>query len=88
MDELQILSLKHGDELYQDKIPRHAFVFISMDFTNSDEKLREISDYTSVSGTAIDAYILLELSSKISQKKLSISEIYSDFTTNKLFVCP
>ena len=79
---------EHGDELYQDKIPRHAFAFISMDFTSPDEKLQEIADDTSVSGTAIDVYTLLALSSKVSQQELSISEMYPDFTTNRLFACP
>lgn len=78
----------HGGELLQDRIPHHAFAFISMAFTSPDEKLEEIANDTAVSGTAIDVYTLLELSSKVSQQQVSISGIYSDFTTNRQFVCP
>ena len=78
----------HGEELLHDKIPHHAFAFISMAFTNPDEKLEEIAQDTAVSGTAIDIYSLLELGSKVAQQQVSISGIYTTFTTNRLFVCP
>jgi arginine repressor len=78
----------HGNDLYQDRIPRHAFAFISMAFTNINEKLEEIANDTAVSGTAIDVYTLLELSSKVSQQQVSIAGLYPSFTTNRQFVLP
>lgn len=78
----------HGEALLQDKIPRHAFAFISMAFANPKGKLEEIANDTGVSGTAIDVDSLLRLSSKVSQQQVSIADIYSDFTTNQQFVCP
>jgi hypothetical protein len=77
----------HGAELMQDMIPRHAFAFISMDFSEPDEKLQEIATDTAVNGTAIDVYSLLELGSKVAKHELSIADLYGAFTTNKLFVC-
>ena len=78
----------HGGELLQDKIPRHAFAFISMAFTSPDEKFEEIKQDTEVSGTAIDVYTLLKLSSRVAQQQVSISDIYSTFVTNRSYVCP
>jgi len=78
---------QHGVELLQDMIPRHAFAFISIDFSQPDEKLSEISKDTAVNGTAIDVFTLLELGSKIAKQQLSIVDLYDSFTTNKLFVC-
>jgi arginine repressor len=78
----------HGNELYQDSIPRHAFAFISMAFTNPNDKLEEIAKDTAVSGTAIDVYSLLELSSKVSQQQISISGLYPNLTTNQQFLLP
>ena len=77
----------HGDALLQDRIPRHAFAFISMDFTKPDDKLEEIAVDTAISGTAIDVFSLLELSSKVSQQMVSISDLYPHFTNNKRFSC-
>lgn len=77
----------HGVELLQDMIPRHAFAFISMDFTNPDEKLEEIAKDTAVHGTAIDVFTLLKLGSKVAKRELSISELYDSFITDKLYVC-
>lgn len=78
----------HGEELLQDKIPRHAFAFVSMAFTMPDEKLKEIALDTAVSGTAIDVYSLLELGSMVAQRQISISAIYPTFTTNQQYICP
>jgi len=78
----------HGDELLQDRIPRHAFAFVSMDFINPVDKLEEIATDTAVNGTAIDVYTLLELGSKIMQQQVSISDLYPEFTTNQQFICP
>jgi hypothetical protein len=79
---------QHGSELYKDNIPRHAFAFISMAFNNCDDKLEEIANDTAVSGTAIDVYSLLKLSSKVSQQHVFIADLYKSFTTNKQFECP
>ncbi len=77
----------HGAELLQDMIPRHAFAFVSMSFSEPDEKLQEIATDTAVNGTAIDVFSLLELGSKVAKHELSIADLYGFFTTNKLFVC-
>lgn len=76
---------QHGVELLQDMIPRHAFAFISMDFSSPDEKLKEISTDTAVNGTAISVFALLELGSKVAKHEVSIADLYGSFTTNKLF---
>lgn len=76
----------HGQELLQDMIPRHAFAFISMAFSDPDEKLEEISNDTAVKGTAIDVFTLLELGSKVAKQELSIADLYETFTTNKLYM--
>lgn len=77
----------HGQELMQDMIPNHAFAFISMAFTSPDEKLEEIARDTAVSGTAIDVYSLMELGAKVSKQQVAIADLYSSFTTNRLFEC-
>jgi hypothetical protein len=77
----------HGIEMMQDMIPRHAFAFVSMSFSTPDEKLSEIAEDTSVNGTAIDVYTLMELGSKVSKQQISIADLYPAFTTNKLFAC-
>lgn len=77
----------HGAELMQDMIPHHAFAFISMAFSTPDEHLSEIAKDTAVNGTAIDVFSLMELGSKVAKQEVSIADIYSGFTTNKLFVC-
>ena len=78
----------HGVELMQDMIPRHAFAFISMAFTDPDEKLEEIANDTAVRGTAIDVFTLLELGSKVAKQEVSIADLYDSFITNKLYQCP
>lgn len=77
----------HGIELLQDMIPRHAFAFVSMDFSVPDEKLEEIASETAVNGTAIDVFSLLKLGSQVAKQEISIADLYSAFTTNRLFVC-
>lgn len=77
----------HGAELMQDMIPHHAFAFISMAFSSPDDHLSEIARDTAVSGTAIDVFSLMELSSKVAKQEISIAELYPQFTTNKQFVC-
>lgn len=77
----------HGPELLQDRIPRHAFAFISMDFSDPTAKLQEIANETAVNGTAIDVFTLLELGSKVSKQEKSISELYNSFTTNARYTC-
>lgn len=76
----------HGGELMQDMIPRHAFAFVSPAFSDPGEHLSEIANDTSVSGTAIDIYTLMELGARVTRKEINIAEIYNWFTTNKLFV--
>lgn len=76
----------HGVELMKDMIPRHAFAFISMAFTNVNEHLEEIAYDTAVPGTAIDVYSLMELGAKVSRQEIDIADIYNWFTTNRLFV--
>lgn len=76
---------KHGPELLQDKIPKHAFAFISMDFTSPDEHLQEIADETAVNGTAITVFELFKLGDNILQHGVKIDDLYNKFTTNKLF---
>lgn len=78
----------HGVELMQDMIPRHAFAFISMAFTDPDEKLEEIANDTAVRGTAIDVFTLLELGSRVAKQEVSIADLYDSFITNKLYQCP
>lgn len=76
----------HGVELMKDMIPRHAFAFISMAFTDVDEHLEEIANDTAVPGAAIDVYSLMELGAKVTRQEIAISDIYDWFTTNTLFV--
>lgn len=77
----------HGKELMQDSIPRHAFAFISMAFSFPEKHLNEIASDTAVNGTAIDVFSLMEIGSKVAKKEVSIAELFSQFTTNKQFVC-
>lgn len=76
----------HGQELMCDMIPNHAFAFISIDFTSSDEKLEEIAKETAVNGTAIDVYELLELGSRVIKQEIAIAELYPFFVTNSRFI--
>lgn len=76
----------HGPELLtQDRIPNHSFAFVSMDFTNPEEKLKEIEQETVVSGTAIKVNSLLELGSRVVKNQCKIEDLYSMFTNNQLF---
>ena len=77
----------HMPTLMQEMIPKYAFAFISMAFTMPDEHLSEIARDTAVNGTAIDVFSLMELGSKVAKQEVSIADIYSRFTTNKMFVC-
>lgn len=75
----------HMPELMQDMIPKLAFAFISMDFTDTNSHLEEIANETAVNGTAIDIYTLLALGADVKMQKISIGTIYESFTTNKRF---
>lgn len=79
---------RHGQELLNDQIPNHAFVFVSMAFSAPEGRLEEIAGDTAVNGTAIDVFTLLELGSRIARGQLSIAGLYPSFATNRLFVCP
>lgn len=76
----------HGAELLADKIPQHAFAFISMDFSNPIPHLQEIATDTAINGTAITVFELFKLGDKVVQKRISIADILHMFTTNQLFV--
>ena len=75
----------HGAELLSERIPNHAFAFISMDFVNPDDHLEEIATDTAVNGTAITVFELFKLGDSVIQQKESIADIYQKYTTNKLF---
>lgn len=75
----------HGKELLMDQIPRYAFAFISMDFTNPTSRLQEITDATAVNGTAITVYELFKLGNEVVQNRIAIANIFPMFTTNQLF---
>lgn len=75
----------HGAELLADKIPHHAFAFISMDFSEPETHLQEVANDTAVNGTAITVYELFKLGDLVAQKRVNISDIYFEFTTNKMF---
>ena len=75
----------HGAELLSERIPNHAFAFISMDFVNPDDHLEEIATDTAVNGTAITVFELFKLGDSVIQQKESIANLYPKYTTNKLF---
>lgn len=75
----------HTPALMQEMIPRYAFAFISMDFTDADVHLKEIADKTAVNGTAIDVYTLLALGAAVKSQQISIGSLYDSFTTNKRY---
>lgn len=77
----------HGQELYQEAIPRHAFLFVSMDFTDPQVPLEEISRDTAVDGTAADVFTLLEMGARVVRRELSLLDLYPAFTTNGRFQC-
>lgn len=76
----------HMPDLMQEMIPKYAFAFVSMDFTDADTHLEEIANETAVNGTAIDVYTLLALGADVKMQKISISNLYDSFTTNSRFV--
>lgn len=77
----------HGTELMSERIPHHAFAFVSMAFTNPDEHLDEIAHSTGIDGTAIDVFTLLELGAMVAKSEFNIANLYPKFTTNQLFTC-
>ena len=79
--------INHQQELMMEMIPRHAFAFVSIDFSPEESALSEISNDTGVKGTAIDVFKLLELGSKVSKQEVKIADIFESFTTNKRYVC-
>lgn len=76
----------HMPALMQEMIPKYAFAFISMDFTDADAHLEEIANETAVNGTALDVFTLLALGADVKNQKISISSLYESFTTNKRFL--
>ena len=75
----------HGAELLADQIPRYAFAFVSMDFTNPISHLQEIADETAINGTAITVYELFKLGDMVAQNQMAIANIFPKFATNELF---
>jgi len=74
---------RFGPYLLKQKIPKHAFSFISSNFSeNIEENLSEISAETGIDGCAIDVFQLLELGNKIKQQLLKIEDIYHLYNTN------
>lgn len=75
----------HGEQLLEDKIPRHVFAFISMDFTNEESALTEIAKDTAVNGTSITVDTLLKLGEMVTKQEVNIADIYDLYNTNKRF---
>jgi len=75
----------HGADLLSERIPNHAFAFVSMDFVDPDNHLEEIANEKAVNGTAITVFELFKLGDKVIQKKENIADLYPKYTTNKLF---
>ena len=75
----------HGEQLLADRIPRHAFAFVSMDFTNDETALSEIANDTAVNGTSITVDTLLELGAMVATQQVNIADIYDWYVTNKRF---
>lgn len=77
---------KHGRELLEEHIQRHAFAFVSSKFKgNAKEHLEEIYTTTGIRGTAIRVIELLELGDSVKEGKSKISEIYDNYITNDIF---
>lgn len=75
----------HGAELLADRIPHHAFAFVSMDFSPPESHLQEIANDTAINGTAITVYELFKLGDEVVQNQIAIADILPLFTTNQLF---
>ena len=75
----------HGEYLLEEKIPRHVFAFISMDFTNEEAALSEVARDTAVNGTAITVDTLLKLGEMVTKQEVNIADIYDWYKTNKRF---
>lgn len=75
----------HGEYLLEEKIPRHVFAFISMDFTNEEAALSEVARDTAVNGTAITVDTLLKLGEMVTKQEVNIADIYDWYNTNKRF---
>lgn len=75
----------HGPQLLAERIPNHAFSFVSSKFVEDVEPhLMEIKNETEINGCAIEVTKLLEIGSKIRSGEVLIEKIYSNFTCNKL----
>ncbi|WP_273484593.1 restriction endonuclease FokI C-terminal domain-containing protein [Desulforamulus ruminis] len=76
----------HGVQMLSEKIPNHAFAFVSSEFTDNVEgPLEEIYVEKGVKGTAIRVLNLLELGNSTIKGDINISELYELYTTNGLF---
>lgn len=78
---------KYGPSLLEEKIPNHAFSFVSSGFTNNViPHLKEISKATNIGGCAIAVGVLLEFGDKVVKGQLKVGEMYNMFNLNDLFV--
>jgi hypothetical protein len=78
---------KYGPSLLVEKIPNHAFSFVSPGFIdNVIPHLKEISDATNIGGCAIAVRVLLEFGDRVVKGQLKVGEIYNMFNVNNLFV--
>ena len=75
----------HGPELLADRIPQHAFAFVSMDFSDPESHLNEIASEKAVNGTAITVFELFKLGDRVVQNQANIGDLYPSFITNKLY---
>ena len=75
----------HGEKLLEEKIPRHVFAFVSIDFTNEESALSEIARDTAVNGTSITVDTLLKLGEMVTKQEKNIGDIYDWYNTNKRF---
>ena len=75
----------HGPELLADRIPQHAFAFVSMDFSDPEFHLNEIASEKAVNGTAITVFELFKLGDRVVQNQANIGDLYPSFITNKLY---
>lgn len=79
----------HGEKLMEEKIPNHAFAFVSSNFVdNVKPPLEEIYNDSGIKGTAIKVLTLLELGDNIIQGKFDISKLYNNYTNNDIFELP
>ncbi|VVB57043.1 Uncharacterised protein [uncultured archaeon] len=76
----------HGPQLMVERIPHHAFSFVSSKFVDDiSPHLDEIERDTAIKGCAISVEALLVLGNKIGQGQIRITELYNKFASQGLF---